>query len=106
MSDIPFLPSLTASLWYEWKFRSVLKDSDQILARKGKKDMSQRLNSNGTGRRERQHDDSAGDSSRSVLELAYPIVDPAMPLKRNGAVTAAGPHIVLTCGPHDDDEDE
>jgi hypothetical protein len=106
MSDIPFFPSSTASLWYEPKSRSALKDSDQSLARKEKKDMSQRVNSNGADWRESQLDDSSVDASCGVLELAYPLVDPAMLLPKKSEVTATGPHVVLTCGPYDEDEED
>lgn len=70
-----------------------------FMATKGFKLMSQTWHFNGFD----SHDNQQGDNSQScgVLEL----VDPAMLLQDNNDVVAGGQHIVLSCGPQDDEYD-
>jgi hypothetical protein len=67
--------------------------------------MSQTWHSNGSDSRESQQGDYPAASPCSVLEHVYPLVDPAVLVQENSGVAARGPHIVLTCGPQDDDDE-
>ncbi len=42
-------------------------------------------------------------SACDTLENSYPFVDSAAGVQNNSRVVAGGPHIVLICGPQDDD---
>ena len=55
--------------------------------------------------RESLPDDIAATASTSVLEPVYSLADLAMLAQKESRVDASGPHIVLTCGPYDEDEE-
>lgn len=77
-----------------------------FMATKGFMHMSQTWHSNGSDSRENQQGDYPAASPCSVLK-PYPFVDPTiLAQNNNGVVAAGGLHIVLTCGPQDEDDDE
>lgn len=50
-------------------------------------------------------DDNSAIASTSVLEPIYSLADLSLLAQKESLVDASGPHIVLTCGPYDEDED-
>jgi hypothetical protein len=61
--------------------------------------------SNGSDQHVSQQDENSVTSPSSVLERVYSLVDLPMLAQENNEVDASGPHIVLTCGPYDDEDD-
>lgn len=68
--------------------------------------MSQNCHSNGSGSRDNQQGDYSPTSPCGILEHSYPFVDPAILAQNNNGVFAGSPHIVLTCSPEDDDNED
>ena len=68
--------------------------------------MLQTRHSNSSDSREIPQENYPSASSRGVLEQVYPFVDPDTLEQENNDVIADGPHIILTCGPYDDEEEE
>ena len=68
--------------------------------------MSQIWHFNGSDSSENQEGDYPLASQCGVLEHLYPLVDQAMLAQENYGMVAHGPHILLSCGPQDDENDD
>ena len=68
--------------------------------------MSQKQYANGAEACDAQPNSNTQPVSLDVLEQEFTVLDPDLDTLEHNGVVARGPHIVLTCGPYDEDEEE